>query len=184
VNHDIEKFKARSFQKLAYCAGRGDVEFGWPDVMPIGLPLADRCSLEVGRVPGAAGRRPRARGLSILLFWDCPEEYYEAFPVTGENLHLRLSKVEQLSLGRIDDQPRYCLTKSAYPQNLPGPPLYNDRRRLVLRKSSILWLPLADRRAERVAPTTRKDQRIEIGRSISLPSCSLCDLLKSISRIS
>jgi hypothetical protein len=40
---------------------------------------------------------------------------------------------------------------------------------------------LADRRAERVAPTTRRDQRIEIGSSISLPYCSLCDLLKSIS---
>ena len=42
------------------------------------------------------GDPPRPDGPPILLFEDCPEEHCETFPANGENLHLRLSKVEEL----------------------------------------------------------------------------------------
>jgi hypothetical protein len=168
VSYDVEKLKACRIENLAYCSGRVDVEFCWLDPVPISLPLAGCRSLEVDRPPGTAGRRPRSDSLSILLFSDGPKEHYEALPVNGENLHLRLSKMEKLSFNRLDDYPRNRITKSAYPQTLLGHSLHIDRRRPVLSKPSILWLPLADRLTERVVPATSKNQRLEIRRTTSL----------------
>lgn len=138
---------------MADCSGGGDVEFGRLDVMPISIPLARCHPLEMDRPPRTARYRPRSDRPPIMLFPDCPEEYYKAFPVNGENLHLRLSKVEKLSFDRLDDRPRDHSAKSANPQTLPGRSLHDDRRRLVLIKSSILRLPLANRRGEKVMPT-------------------------------
>ena len=138
------------------------------DAMPISLPLAGYHPLEVGCAPGTTGDRSRADGPSILLFQHSPEEHCEAFPVNGENLHLRLSKVEKLFSGRSDDHTRNRLTKSGYPQTPLGRSVHNDRRRLVSGKSSILWLSLADRHEERVVLTAWEDYRIEIGRLTSV----------------
>ena len=130
------------------------------DAMPFSLPLAGCHPGEVDCTPGTAGYPPRADGSSILLFEDCPEEHCETFPANGENLHLRLSKVEELFLDRSDDHPRDRPAKSAYSQTLPGRPVHNDRRRSLSRRSSVLWLSLAYRREGRVVPAAWRDYRL------------------------
>src|SRR5690606_21637971 len=72
-------------------------------------------------------------------------------------------------------------TKSAYPQTLPGHSLHIYRRRPVLSKSSILWLSLACRRAERVVPATWKDPQVR-DRKINIPSCYLCEFCTVVHR--
>ncbi len=95
-------------------------------------------------------------------------------------MHLRLSKVEELFSDRFDGYLRDRLTKFTYPQTLSGYSVHNDRRRPVSGKFSVLWLSLADRRAERVVSTAWKDHRIEIWKSISFLVAS-ANLEKSFS---
>jgi len=136
--------KTCRIENLADLHCRGNVEQCRLDALPISLLLAGCLSLESDGTSGFDRHHPCSAAEPILLFRDCREEYCKTLPLDRKDLHLRLSKVAELSSDLSDDWSGNCRENVADSQTLPGCSLHDDRGRPLPVKPEVLQMSLAD----------------------------------------
>jgi hypothetical protein len=144
VWYNDERPEACRIENMAYLHCRGNVERRRYYAVPISLLLAGCLPLEPDGTLGVDRHHSCLGGKSILLFRDCEEEYCKAFPSYRKDMHLRLSKVAELSSYLSHDCSGNCRENVADPQTLPGCSVHDDRGSSLPVKPEVLQMSLAD----------------------------------------